>query len=89
MKMATATSRSMKIATMVTRGPIDSKSWPMSQGRVILPRLPPTKNQPVTWPVMDVRRSASERVVGKIEASEAPMPSVPPRAPPANRARAK
>ena len=73
----TATSKSARMINIVTRGPIDSKSYPMSQGRNIPPALAPTKNQPVILPVMVILRSARESVVGKMAAIEKPAPNVP------------
>src|SRR6266536_4232755 len=49
----------------------------MIKGTVIAPALDVRTNQPVTWPVMLIRRPANESVVGKIEAIERPRPAVP------------
>ena len=58
-------------------GPTGSKSWPISQGSNIAPRLLPTRNRPVILPVMAIRRPASDIVVGKTEPNDSPSPSVP------------
>src|SRR5688500_17449746 len=44
---------------------------------IIPPALAPTKNQPVILPVMVIRRSARESVVGKMEAIKRPSPKAP------------
>src|SRR5262245_42841334 len=44
-----------------------SKPCPITQGRVMLPRLAPTKNQPVTAPVITMCLPANVRIVGKAE----------------------
>jgi len=47
----TAKIKSAKMVSIITRGPTDSKNCPISQGTTIEPRLAPTMNQPVIWPV--------------------------------------
>ena len=57
-------------------GPTPSYSNPVSQGKNILPTLPPTRNIDVVLPVRRIRFSANATIVGKSGAAKKAVPAM-------------
>src|SRR5581483_12314497 len=75
---ASANSSALPMMINITAAPRGSMNCPMSHGKIMPPKLAPTKNQPVTAPVMTMCRPANVINVGNADAMPSPNKIAPP-----------